>query len=56
MNTITYKIIDLKTGWQVGKDYTHSNRNRARNKAEKLNLEHGCHRYYAKAIIEGIKG
>ena len=49
-NTI-YRIVDLKTGLQVGKDYQYKNRNRARNRAEKLNLEYGCHRYTAKAVF-----
>jgi len=48
------KIIDLRTRQQVGKDYAYEHRNRARNRAEKLNLEYGAHRYTAKTIFEAV--
>lgn len=44
----TYQIIDLQTGNAVSTTYTWAQRNRARNRAEKLNLEYGAHRYTAK--------
>lgn len=48
-NTI-YNLTDLKTG-KVISVHTYANRNRARNKAEKLNLEYGSHRYAACPIF-----
>lgn len=49
-NTI-YKIIDGKTGEQIGKDYTYAQRNRARNRADKLDLEYGAYRYSVKPVF-----
>ena len=46
------KIIDLKTQEQIGKDYDYSIRNRARARAEKLNLDYGAYRYTAKTIFK----
>ena len=46
-----YRIFDTHTGQQVGKDYSYSQRNRARNRADKLSLEYGSYRYIAKMII-----
>ncbi len=51
MENNTYQIIDSQTGNAVSGVYTYSQRNRARNKAEKLNLEYGAHRYYAKVTF-----
>lgn len=47
-----YKLIDSKTGNQIGKDYTWANRNRARNKADRMNLEYGAHRYSASPVFK----
>lgn len=47
METTTYQIIDLKTGNPVSAVYTYPQRNRARTRAEKLNLQYGAHRYAA---------
>ena len=44
------KIIDLRTRQQVGKDYTYKNRNKARARADKLDLDYGAYRYVAKII------
>jgi len=38
-----YKIIDIQTGLQVGKDY--ASRKRASTRANKLDLEYGAVRY-----------
>ncbi len=51
---MTVKIIDLKTRQQIGKDYSYSQRNRARNRADKLNLEYGAYRYIAKTIFNEV--
>ncbi len=45
------KIIDLHTGQQIGKDYTYKNRNRARRRADKLDLEYGAYRYAVRVIF-----
>ena len=50
LNNFTYKIIDLKTRQQIGTNYKGSQRRKARNRAEKLNLEYGAHRYIAVPI------
>ena len=47
METTTYQIIDLQTGNVASGVYTYGQRNRARNRAEKLNLQYGAHRYAA---------
>ena len=52
MGNTVYQIIDLKTGQQVGKDYTWKRRNWARGRADKLNLDYGAHRYFAKPIFK----
>lgn len=51
MENTTYQILDHHTGLKVGAPYTYSQRNRARNRAEKLNLEYGAHRYSASPIF-----
>ena len=43
-----YQIIDIKTGYQIGGDYT--NRRRASNRANKLDLEYGAIRYTVKTV------
>lgn len=48
---IGYRIIDSQTGQQVGTTYTYANRNRARSRADRLNLEYGAHRYSARPIF-----
>lgn len=47
MEATTYQILDHQTGNTIGGVYTFAQRNRARNRAEKLNLEYGAHRYAA---------
>lgn len=47
MENTTYKIIDLLTGNVVSDVYSYAQRNRARNRAEKLNQQYGAHRYTA---------
>lgn len=51
MESTTYQIIDHKTGNAVSGIYSYAQRNRARNRAEKLNLEYGAHRYSAQPIF-----
>lgn len=51
METTIYQIIDTKTGKQVGKDYTYPQRNRARNRANKLDLEYGAFRYTVRPVF-----
>jgi hypothetical protein len=41
----TYQIIDTQNKQPVGSTYKYSQRNRIRDKAEKMNQEHGSHRY-----------
>ena len=42
---MTYVIVDIQTNTTVGEPYT--NRNRARARADKLDMEYGAHRYQA---------
>jgi hypothetical protein len=49
-NTI-YNLTDLQTGSILG-TYKYAQRNRARNRAEKLNLEYGAHRYAACPVFD----
>lgn len=42
---MTYVIVDIQTNAIVGKPYTDSNRARAR--ADKLDMDYGAHRYQA---------
>lgn len=51
MQNHTYQIIDTQTGNAVSGVYTYAQRNRARNKAEKLNQAYGAHRYTAKVTF-----
>lgn len=51
METTTYQIIDLLTGNKLGSVYAYAQRNRARNRAEKLNQQYGAHRYTAQPIF-----
>lgn len=51
METTTYQIIDLQTGAKISGIYQYAQRNRARNKAERLNLVYGAHRYSANPIF-----
>lgn len=48
MENTTYQIIDGQTGNAVSGVYNYAQRNRARNRAEKLNMEYGAHRYSAR--------
>lgn len=52
-NTI-YNLTDLQTGAILG-TYKYAQRNRARNKAEKLNLQYGGHRYSACPVFDCSK-
>lgn len=52
MENTTYQIIDLQTGDAVSGIYKFAQRNRARNRAEKLNLEYGAHRYAAQPTFQ----
>lgn len=45
-----YKIIDIKTGLQVGKPY--ATLKRARRRADKLDLEYGAIRYVVQEFDE----
>lgn len=48
-----YIIIDRHTGDQMGKPYT--DKNRARNRANKLDLQYGAYRYTVKQIeVKGL--
>ena len=49
-NTI-YDLTDLHTGTILG-TYEYAQRNRARNRAEKLNLQYGAHRYAACPVFD----
>ena len=43
-----YHIVDHQTGKKMtDKGYSHAQRNKARNKAESMNMEYGAHRYSA---------
>ena len=44
-----YAVIDRQTGLQVGKDYT--SKNRARSRADKLDLQYGAYRYSVRTIV-----
>jgi hypothetical protein len=50
-NNSYYYIVDLQNNLKISKNYTWKNRNRARNRAEKLNLEYGAHRYNVAMVI-----
>lgn len=56
METTTYQIIDHQTGQAVSGIYSYAQRNRARNRAEKLNQEYGAHRYSANPIFHREAG
>jgi hypothetical protein len=43
-----YRIIDTKTGQQVGTDY--SDARRARSRADKLDNEYGAYRYSVRRV------
>lgn len=49
-NTI-YQLIDNQTGKVLG-TYTYAQRNRARNRADKLDLQHGAVRYIVRPIFD----
>lgn len=42
-----FKVIDKQTQQVMG---TYATRNRARNKADKLDMEYGAYRYYVKEV------
>ncbi len=50
MKTTTYELIDTKTG-NVLKTYSYAQRNRARSRANKLDLQYGAVRYIIKPIF-----
>ena len=51
MEKTIYNLTDLHTGNILG-TYKYAQRNRARNRAEKLNLEYGAHRYSAHPVFD----
>lgn len=51
MESNTYQIIDTQTGNTVSSVYSYAQRNRARNRVEKLNQEYGAHRYTARVTF-----
>ena len=50
MNNTIYELIDTKTQ-KVIATYSYAQRNRARNKRDKLDLEYGAVRYIVKPIF-----
>ena len=51
MENTTYQLIDTQTGKILG-TYGYAQRNRARNRADKLDLQHGAVRYIVKPIFD----
>ncbi len=51
MTNTTYIIIDTHTGEQVGGVYAYTQRNRARSRADKLDLAYGAYRYQVKPVF-----
>ena len=51
MEKTIYNLTDLQTDKILG-TYTYDQRNRARNRAEKLNLQYGAHRYDACPVFD----
>ena len=49
-NTI-YNLTDLHTGWVI-QTYAYAKRNVARNRAERMNQQHGAHRYAACPVFD----
>lgn len=49
----TYELIDMQTK-KVIATYTYVQRNRARNRRDKLDLQHGAVRYILRPIFGGI--
>ena len=49
-NTI-YNLTDLQTG-AIIQTYVHAKRNVARNRAERMNLQYGAHRYAACPVFD----
>jgi len=52
MDNTIYRIIDLHTKKQIGKDYTFLNRNKVRAEVDKMDLEYGAYRYIVKPIFK----
>jgi hypothetical protein len=50
MENTTYQIIDSKTG-NVIATYTYAQRNRARNRADRLDQQYGACRYVVKPVF-----
>lgn len=50
MQNTTYQIIDTHTGLQIGRTYKYSQRNRARSRADKLDMEYGAYRYSVRMV------
>lgn len=46
MERTTYNLTDLHTG-KILRTYTYAQRDRARDRADELNLQYGAHRYDA---------
>jgi hypothetical protein len=51
MEKTIYNLTDLQTG-KILSTYTYPQRNRARNRADKLNLEYGAIRYDACPVFD----
>lgn len=51
MRDTLYEIIDTHTRQRVGNIYSYANRNRARARAERMNLSYGAHRYTVRPIF-----
>lgn len=51
MENNTYQIIDNQTGQAVSGVYAYAQRNRARNRADKLDLQYGAIRYTVKVTF-----
>ena len=51
MESTIYNLTDHQTGKILG-TYTYEQRNRARNRADKLNLQYGAHRYSACPVFD----
>jgi hypothetical protein len=45
----TYEVVDRMTGRVVSRPYT--DRNRARRRADRLDLEYGAIRYYVREVV-----
>ncbi len=51
MENTTYQLIDIQTN-EIIKTYSYAQRNRARNRADKLDMKYGACRYIVKPIFD----